>query len=232
MSNHIDERVEPGLYGGPSGLDGRVRHDDWTPRRPVAVHPRPRRGRPPKDANAPHGPEQVVRAVVEVATEQFARHGYGTVSLRQVAAEAGVNPGLVHRYIGSKDDVLRAVFDRFAYELEEGPHAIAGPPMSPEVWRLLDTQHRIIAHLTLEGYDISRFKTASPVVDLILSTIHEGVEVDDRTARIRALQILALGLGWRMFESFLLGATGLDEDARGDIAAAIAATNLAIGTGV
>jgi len=195
------------------------------------VGDRPRRGRPPKDADAPHGPEEVVKAVVEAATEMFSRYGYGTVSLRQVAAAAGVNPGLVHRYIGSKDDVLRAVFAKFAYELEEGPDAVTGPPLSPGTERLVHTQQRIVAHLTLEGYDISRFQTQSPVVDMILDAIRGHRPVEDREARIRTLQILALGLGWRLFESFLVSATGLDAADRDDIQAAIRETNFAIGRG-
>src|SRR5262249_51700564 len=134
---------------------------------------RPRRGRPPKDADAPHGPDEVIKAVVDAAAELFSSQGYGTVSLRQVAAAAGGDPGLVHRYIGSKDDVLRAVFAKFAYELEEGPDAITGPRLSPGTERLVVRHQRIVAHLTLEGYDISRFRTESPIVDVILAAIQE-----------------------------------------------------------
>ena len=234
MNDHTDERSSPPPppAGAATSLDERGHHAEWLPRRPLPVHSRPRRGRPPKNAEAPHGPEEVVRAVVDVAIDMFSKHGYSGVSLRQVAAAAGVNPGLVHRYIGSKEDVLRAVFDRFNYELEEGPHAVTGPPLTPGAEQLIYAQQRIIAHLTLEGYDVSVFRTQSPLADLILATIHDHDEIDDRTARIRTLQILALGLGWRLFEPFLLGATGLDEGDKEDIAATIRATNLAIGKGV
>jgi AcrR family transcriptional regulator len=234
MSDITDERSSPPAPP-PVGLpahDDRNRHAEWMPRRPLPVHQRPRRGRPPKNAEAPHGPEEVVRAVVDVAIDLFSKQGYTAVSLRQVAAAAGVNPGLVHRYIGSKEDVLRAVFDRFNYELEEGPYAVTAPPLSPGAEQIIYAQQRIIAHLTLEGYDVSVFRTQSPMADLILATIHDRVDVDDRTARIRAVQILALGLGWRLFEPFLLSATGLDESDRDEIAAAIRAANLAIGKGV
>jgi TetR/AcrR family transcriptional regulator, repressor for neighboring sulfatase len=197
----------------------------------VRAPDRPRRGRPPKDADAPHGPQEVIRAVIAVATEMFANLGYGAVSLRQVALEAGVNPGLVHRYIGSKEDLLRAVFAKFAYELEEGPDRVTGPPLSPGSEQLVHTHQRIIAHLTLEGYDISQYKTQSPIVDVILSAIHENEVVDDRAARVRALQILALGLGWRLFESFLLSATGLGDDDHEAIQEAIRKTNIVIGHG-
>jgi len=224
-----------GVGYGPTLVDPRPGPAEaWGPRRPGRpddATTRPRRGRPPKDSAAPHGPQEVIRAVVDAATDMFANQGYGTVSLRQVAAAAGVNPGLVHRYIGSKDDVLRAVFAKFAYELEEGPNAVTGSPLSPGTERLVHTHQRIIAHLTLEGYDISKVRTESPIVDVILDAIQEHRVVDDRTARIRALQILALGLGWRLFESFLLSATDLTTDDRDAIQEAIRDTNFVIGRG-
>jgi TetR/AcrR family transcriptional regulator, repressor for neighboring sulfatase len=222
-----DEDAEPGPAAGadPESTDDDGVVADGGPARP-------RRGRPPKDAQAPHGPDEVVEAIVAVASEMFASQGYGTVSLRQIAAEAGVNPGLVHRYLGSKEDVLRAVFAKFTYELEEGPNAVTGAPLSPGTERLVFTHQRIIAHLTLEGYDIADFKTDSPIVDLILTAIHEYEDIDDHTARIRALQVLALGLGWRLFESFLLSATGLTEAEHEEISRAIRHTNFAIGRGL
>jgi AcrR family transcriptional regulator len=229
---------QPGTNGhtgyAPTLVEPRPRPDDaWTTGRRPANDPsaRPRRGRPPKDADAPHGPDEVIKAVVDAAAELFSSQGYGTVSLRQVAAAAGVNPGLVHRYIGSKDDVLRAVFAKFAYELEEGPDAVTGPRLSPGTERLVLRHQRIVAHLTLEGYDISRFKTESPIVDVILTAIHDHAPVGDRDARIRALQIVALGLGWRLFESFLISTSGLDPSDRDDIVAAIRETNFVIGRG-
>ncbi len=239
MNDDTDERdVAPGDVGSsPTLVDDRA-GDGWD-EAPGPVHSptdvadrvRPRRGRPPKDEHAPHGPDEVVQAVVTVATEMFATQGYGTVSLRQIAAEAGVNPGLVHRYIGSKEDVLRAVFAKFSYELEQGPNAVTGSPLSPGTERLVLTQQRIIAHLTLEGYDIGEFKTDSPILSLILDAILEYKPIDEHEARVRALQIMALGLGWRLFESFLLTATGLTEDDHDEVALAIRSTNFVIGRG-
>ena len=50
-----------------------------------------------------------VSALVAAATCLFADHGPDGVSLRAVASEAGVNYGLIHQYVGSKDDLLRLV---------------------------------------------------------------------------------------------------------------------------
>jgi TetR/AcrR family transcriptional regulator, repressor for neighboring sulfatase len=197
--------------------------------RPAADRNRPRRGRPPKNAHAPHGPDEVTRAVVDVATELFSSHGIGSVSIRQVAAEAGVNPGLVHRYIGSKEDLLRAVFTNFADQLEHGPNAVTASAMTPASERLVLSHQRIIAHLILEGYDITEYSTRSPLVGVVLDTIQRSTAVDEHTARVR---MLALGLGWRLFESFLTSATGLGPDDHDEIQEAIRQTNLAIGRGI
>jgi TetR/AcrR family transcriptional regulator, repressor for neighboring sulfatase len=221
----VAERTHSTAYGD----DARVRFASYG--RASTDRSRPRRGRPPKNAYAPHGPDEVTRAVVDVATELFSSHGIGSVSIRQVAAEAGVNPGLVHRYIGSKEDLLRAVFANFADQLEHGPNAVTCSPMSPASERLVLSHQRIIAHLILEGYDISEFSTRSPLVGVVLDAIQENTEVDDHTARIRTLQVLALGLGWRLFETFLTMATGLGPDDHEEIQEAIRQTNLAIGSG-
>jgi TetR/AcrR family transcriptional regulator, repressor for neighboring sulfatase len=211
-------------------VDERSRHDRGYISL-VAEPPRPRRGRPPKNAEAPRGPSEVTSAVIEVATELFSRQGIGTVSIRQVAAKAGVNPGLIHRYIGSKDELLRAVLENFATQLEDSDTRLLDGPLSEGTERLMLTHQRIIAHLILEGYDLNDFYTRTPLVAIILDAIQRETAVDDHTARIRAVQILALGLGWRLFESFLTSATGLGAADRDEIQAAIRKTNFAIGRG-
>jgi AcrR family transcriptional regulator len=54
------------------------------------------------------GREEVRAAVVEAAARRFASEG-PDASLRDIADDAAVNLGLIHRHIGNKDDLLRAV---------------------------------------------------------------------------------------------------------------------------
>src|SRR5262245_13755529 len=58
----------------------------------------------------PTGRTEVVVALLEAAERLFAQRAPGSVSLRQIAAEAGVNFGLVYQHIGTRDQLLRAVF--------------------------------------------------------------------------------------------------------------------------
>ncbi|HVU60481.1 MAG TPA: TetR family transcriptional regulator [Mycobacteriales bacterium] len=55
------------------------------------------------------GPTQTKDAIVTAARAQFAERGYGATTIRSVAADAGVNPALVHHYFGTKDRLFLEV---------------------------------------------------------------------------------------------------------------------------
>lgn len=46
--------------------------------------------------------------ILEAARNRFAEHGYAGTTIRAVAADAGVDPALVHHFYGSKDDLFAA----------------------------------------------------------------------------------------------------------------------------
>src|SRR5438874_8196984 len=54
------------------------------------------------------GPSTTRAAILEAARRGFADRGYGATSIRAIAAEAGVDPGLVIRFFGSKDALFQA----------------------------------------------------------------------------------------------------------------------------
>ena len=60
--------------------------------------------RPGKDVNTSR--------ILDSAQELFAKRGPRAVTIRQVAEHAGVSHALVHKYFGSKDDLIKAVIDR------------------------------------------------------------------------------------------------------------------------
>ena len=49
--------------------------------------------------------------MLTVARERFATQGYAGTSVRAVAAEAGVDPALVHHYFGTKEDLFLAALE-------------------------------------------------------------------------------------------------------------------------
>lgn len=54
-----------------------------------------------------------------VAIGAFAARGYEETTLRDIAAEAGVSPGLLYRYFPSKRAVVLALYDELSREFEE-----------------------------------------------------------------------------------------------------------------
>jgi AcrR family transcriptional regulator len=65
---------------------------------------RPSRGRRP-------GAPDTRAAVLAAARAAFAAKGFGGTTIRAVAADAGVDPALVHHYFGTKDDLFLAAME-------------------------------------------------------------------------------------------------------------------------
>jgi AcrR family transcriptional regulator len=61
------------------------------------------------------------QAILEAARGYFERHGYEGATIRAIAAQARVDPALVHHYFGTKDQLLVA-----ALELPINPREVVG----------------------------------------------------------------------------------------------------------
>jgi AcrR family transcriptional regulator len=57
------------------------------------------------------GQTQTRDDILAAARNQFAARGYDGTTIRGIAAEAGVNPALVHHFFGSKDQVFVAALN-------------------------------------------------------------------------------------------------------------------------
>jgi len=112
--------------------------------------------------------DRTLRAVIrDEALRLFAEHGPGAVSVRQIAAAAGVSPGLIVHHFGSKDGLrdavdqyVLAVFDRMLGDMSSGRPDLFDAASSGSV------AEEIMAHLP----------AGSPVLTYGNSTIRLGVE--------------------------------------------------------
>ncbi|MFF3567403.1 TetR family transcriptional regulator [Nocardia jiangxiensis] len=91
-----------------------------------------------------YDPERNRRAVLAAARRLFAAQGYDAVSIRAIAAEAGVTAGLVMSYFGTKDALFREVVGGGA---GIGTDVVAHAGSGPE--RLAQA----LAHAYLERWD-------------------------------------------------------------------------------
>jgi AcrR family transcriptional regulator len=163
----------------------------------------------------------VLEAVLTSATRLFAERGIGAVAVREVASAAGVNAGLVHRYVGAKDDLVRAVIHRLGHDLGRELEAESDPTYGDRCEATVDTYVRVLAHLVLEGYDVEELGWEFPLMQFVVSRLAAEPGVDLRDARMRAICMIALDIGWRLFEPLVAAAADLDERERTEARAAI-----------
>ena len=200
--------MPPGDRPSPPGSDGAcqhgpVPHDDDLP----AAAPTP-----------PSGPDEVRDALVAAAGRLYAERGPARVSVREVAAAAQVNHGLVHRYVGSKDDLLGAVLDQLADAMAAEIAATGEDPPRFAPGTAGDRYLRVLAHALLDGSAPEQHQSSFPLVEGIVRLARSRRDLPEREARLAAARIATQQLGWRLFGPFALRAAGLDEADGADVA--------------
>lgn len=157
------------------------------------------------------------------AADLFAERGPAATSIRDIAAKAGVNHGLIHRHFGSKDRLIGAVLDHLGAQLAD---MLAAGAAGSEVEAAIDRQLRVIARASLDGYPAGQLQTRFPNVSDLIEQMRARYSTE-HAARLAVAHINALQLGWRLFGDFLRASAGLDdltdEELAQSIAGAIAA---------
>jgi AcrR family transcriptional regulator len=175
-------------------------------------------------------------AVRAAATTLFATHGPASVSVRDIAAAAGVNHALVHRHFGSKQEVLRAVLEQAGHEMaaivETLPtvHAGLDALLTASVER--EMYWRTLARAILDGENPQGLQRDFPTIRQLIALLDKerqqtGPETEASSpasldARVVIGTLSALMLGWVVFEPYLLHATGLEKDERQQVRAQVA----------
>jgi AcrR family transcriptional regulator len=73
--------------------------------------------------------KDAVEALLDAAERLLVNDGYARITTRRVAAEAGLNHGLVHYYFGSMEELLLQVLERFTERLVERQREMYGAPV-------------------------------------------------------------------------------------------------------
>jgi AcrR family transcriptional regulator len=153
-----------------------------------------------------------VAAIVQAAVKLFAANGPDGVSLRQVAATAGVNYGLIHQYVGSKDDLLHLVFRSVS---EHAADDFADATNVDEVLERLMSDAaaatpyvRMLAWAILQGRDASDLLGRSPALAVLI----DRIDGDGQDPRLVVAAVTSMVLGWRLFGPFVRSGAGLGRD--------------------
>jgi AcrR family transcriptional regulator len=156
-------------------------------------------------------------AMLDAAERLFAASGPANVSLRAIAAEAGVTYGLVHEYFDSKDELFDRVLERYAdrwvpqlhgadqsaaFDIVLGPDFETGPYLRLLAWTLLR------AHADSAAQEIEVHRRHATLDRL--PALHADAGTD--AATVATASALALAFGWRFFNSFIRDALHIDMD--------------------
>ena len=151
------------------------------------------------------------RAVLDAAAELFAHRGVDAVSLRDIAAKADVHLDLIRQYVGHREALVMAVFDDLSQQVAQRvlEHPLSGQGFDPDT--VMGKWTRVTASLVISGVPVAGRPVFNPVLAMA-KTLEDGYGLNPRSARLRAAQIVAAALGWRIFEDYLIEAGGLDKD--------------------
>ncbi|MFV0523047.1 MAG: TetR/AcrR family transcriptional regulator [Acidimicrobiales bacterium] len=168
----------------------------------------------------PLGKEAVVAALVEAATALLVEEGPG-VSVRRIAARAGVNHGLVHTYFGSKQALLSAAADeinrRSAAELD--PSGFPPPDLATRRGRELATA---TARMSLDNGAL--LSTTHPIISSWRQALAaERPDLDTETIEEMVITASTLALGWAVFSEHLCDSVGVSRERRPELDKRIAA---------
>src|SRR5271155_1196043 len=170
------------------------------------------------DTAKPIGKEEVIAAVLVAAGELFADKGPAATSIREVAARAGVNHGLLHRHFGSKRQLLAATLQHLA----DSAAALreSGAPLE-QLEATHELQARVMVRSTLDGFPVEELQQRFPGMEAFLDQVRAG-HADDRTARLLAAHGMALQVGWGLMGPTLRVAFGLQDLDDNEIRTAVA----------
>ncbi|MGA9290295.1 MAG: TetR/AcrR family transcriptional regulator [Anaerobacillus sp.] len=127
------------------------------------------------------------KVILEAAMQLFARKGFHSTSIQEIANESGISKGAVYLHFQSKDDVLYSIFSYYYEKLKKKISEAKLDSFTPEerLEKLLYVQaHEILQH---KEFIIMQFREQA---------ISMNKEIDELIMKIRleSLQTLANGI--------------------------------------
>ncbi|MCU0970947.1 MAG: TetR/AcrR family transcriptional regulator [Gammaproteobacteria bacterium] len=178
---------------------------------------------PGEDADGRRRPrrsrEDVSQALIDAAAALFAERPSGRVTVRDIAARADVNPTFVHRYFGTKHDLMRAAMERaqrhVAATVEDMPDVVEGA--AAVVHATLQEREFIaaLARATLDGV-FDELPATSPAMTALLERFRaelEGGAVGGRhDPRIIVACLSSATAGYALLGPYIRHSLGLDAE--------------------
>jgi AcrR family transcriptional regulator len=150
------------------------------------------------------GQNQTKDDILAAARNQFAARGYGGTTIRGIAAEAGVNPALVHHFFGSKDQMFVAALNlpfnpsRLVDTILDGPREQIGERVLRlflGLWHQPETQAPFLALLrsVANNPDVAR-QMRTFMETAVLAKVAEALELPQLRLTAAAAQMMGLAM--------------------------------------
>lgn len=184
-----------------------------------------------RDAGA-DGRTETMASIVRAASKLFSEHGTEAVSVRRIAASAGVSHTLVHKYFGTKEDLVRAVMgardDVYARSLSEVPDDREALRETTRAVLRSREQLRTTMYAALEGRSAAEVGGSWPAMTAFMERFAGGPSSGRGEAgatavdpRMVAAALAALLLGWNALEDVLLEVADLGDIGEDEIVDAL-----------
>jgi AcrR family transcriptional regulator len=173
---------------------------------------------------APRGDASVTRKLIlAAARDLFARRGVDGVSVRQIAAAAGVNHALVHRYFGSKDDIVAEILEGEAKAMSAMARPTADTVTSLAALREVfsyaltggHTSLLLMLRAEIDGRAPERMLDGSPLRPLrvLAGWLEEqGAGANEADPRVVAMVLGAALMGLASVQPMLAAGVGLERE--------------------
>lgn len=171
---------------------------------------------------SPRGDASVTRTLIlAAARDLFARRGVDSVSVRQIAAAAGVNHALVHRYFGTKREIVAEILQGEAQALgsmaRPEDDTVASLASLGEVFSYVLTEGRtsllLMLRAEIDGLAPERLLDGAPLRPLnILARWleHHGLGTRATDPQVQAMVLGAALMGLAAVQPMLAAGVGLE----------------------
>ncbi|WP_437725589.1 TetR family transcriptional regulator [Sorangium sp. So ce861] len=139
--------------------------------------------------------------LLEAARLRFAREGYDATSVRDIAADTGVDASLIFRYFGSKKQLFdeATAAPEIPLDLLDGPEDELVARMLRSVvftdWTKYGGEHPLVAMLRSSAHEDTRQRIRREVCDTYVRALADLAQGDDAELRAELLSAWLVGIG-------------------------------------
>lgn len=173
----------------------------------------------------PHGRDEVKKAILNAAEKLLLKRSPSEITVREIAKAANVKHPLIYRHFGTKNGVILAVHTHKLekvvkvtgkVEVLEGNVKTFFQTFEKDKWRQV-----ALARAMIDGIDPRLIQNQFPIMEQLVELLKRKQNESDAETKfdpeMMAIILGAIGLGWFLFEPFLLAATRLDEKNKDEI---------------